>query len=86
MIFNQKDPQIQDNYNYIYIVGKNFSFWFQQNLNGSSMMSGSKVRLTTGHYDMGIKMKDTQRQIILKRNQVLISYYYIFPYFMIWFV
>ncbi len=48
----------------------------------SSMMTGSKVSLTidhsfiltTDHYDMGIKMKDIQRQVKLKRNQLLISY------------
>jgi hypothetical protein len=45
-------------------------------------MTGSKVRLTTGHslilttdhYDMGIKMKEIQRQVKLKRNKILISY------------
>ena len=45
-------------------------------------MTGSKVRLTTGHslilttdyYDMDIKMKDIQRQIKLKRNQILICF------------
>ena len=46
------------------------------------MMTGSKVSLTiehsyiltTDHYDMGIKMKDIQRQVKLKRNQLLTSY------------
>jgi hypothetical protein len=50
----------------MYIVGKHFSYCVQQNLNDSSMMIGSKVKLTTGHslilttdhYDMGIKMKN----------------------------
>jgi hypothetical protein len=40
------------------------------------MINGSKVKLTTGHslilatenYNMGIKMKDIQRQVKLKRN------------------
>ena len=46
------------------------------------MMTDSKVSLTidhsyiltTDHYDMGIKIKDIQKQVKLKRNQLLISY------------
>jgi hypothetical protein len=33
----------------IYIFRKHFLYWFQQDLNESTMINGSKVRLSTGH-------------------------------------
>ncbi len=50
--------------------------WIEPNLNEISMMTGSKVRLTNGYLlilttdynNIGIKVKDIERQIKQKRN------------------
>ena len=60
----------------MYIVERHFPFRFQQNLNESSMMTGSKVRLTNVHLliltndynNLGIKMRNIEREVKLKRN------------------
>jgi hypothetical protein len=42
----------------MHIIGKHFSYRFQQNLNESYMMIGSKVSLTTEYNNIDIKMKN----------------------------
>jgi hypothetical protein len=43
-------------------------------MNEISMMTGSKVRLTIDHNNIGIKMKDIERQIKQKTNHLLICF------------